>query len=102
STICTQRSRGILIRSIDRQLHHESRTRWNIRFPPEAASMFLNDLLAKMQTKPHPARLGSLGLVHAICYIPSYSRTIVFNLHNDSVATCGYAYDHTPARVQPL
>src|ERR1700730_18608341 len=101
--ICTQRSRGILIGSINLQLNHELRALWDIRLPPEAACVLLYDLLAEMQTEPHSVCLRSLiGLEHAIRHLRSHTRTVVFNLHDDSVAARGDAYDHTPARVRPL
>src|ERR1700730_10194170 len=99
--ICTQRSRGILIGSINLQLNHESRALWDIRLPPEAACVLLYDLLAEMQTEPHSMCLRSLiGLEHAIRHLRNHTRTVVFNLHDDSIAARGDAYDHTPARVR--
>src|SRR3977135_390076 len=67
STICTQRSYGIFIRSIDLQLNEESGPLWDNRLPPKAACVRLYDLQAQRQTEPHSSRLRSLvGLEQSV------------------------------------
>src|ERR1700730_16200470 len=103
STICTQRSYGIFIRSIDLQLNQESGPLWDNRLPPEAACVLLYYLQAQRQTEPHSSRLRSLvGLEQAVHHLLCDAGTVVFDLDDDTVAAPGNAHDHESARVRPL
>src|ERR1700731_1544892 len=99
STICTQRSYGIIIRSIDLQINQESGPLRDSRLPPEVACVLLYNLHAQRQTEPHSSRLRSLvGLEQSVHHLRCDAGTIVFDLDDDAFAAPGDAQ----ARVRAL
>src|SRR6202035_5255968 len=103
STICTQRSYGIIIRSIDLQLNQESGPLRDNRPPPEVACVLLYNLQAQRQTEPHSSRLRSLvGLEQSVHHLRCDAGTIVFDLDDDAFAAPGDAHDHKSACVRAL